>query len=74
MLFQLSDYSGVKYLGLLFRTSGQRLGSTTFEKVLMNQNIRLVLDVLDLDIKYCELDIGCGDLKNVYSRNGNHGS
>ena len=66
MVFELANYGGSKFIGVVVDSSIQGLGSAKYQKLILNKNLDLVLDVIGLT--RAELNqFNCGDQKLYYS-------
>lgn len=69
LVFELSNYLGSKYIGVLVDSSIQGLGSAKYEKFILNSNLDLVLEIVGLSKSDLE-SFNCGDQKLYYSYYG----
>lgn len=69
LVFETSNYSGSKYIGVLVDSSIQGLGSAKYEKLIFNANLDLVLEIIGLQ-KTDLNNFNCGDQKLYYSYYG----
>lgn len=66
LVFEVSNYSGSKFIGVVVDSSIQGLGSAKYEKLIFNKNLDLVLEIVGLSRTDVN-DFNCGDQKLYYS-------
>lgn len=66
ILFEMSNYFGSKYIGLVVDSPIQGFGSAKYLKFILNTNLDLVLEVSGFSRSEIK-DYNCGDHKLYYS-------
>lgn len=66
LLFQLENYFGSKYIGVVVNSPIQGFGSAKYNKFILNSNLNLVLEVIGLNRNEIK-ETTCGDQKLIYS-------
>lgn len=66
LLFELSNYFGSKYIGVLVNSPIQGFGSAKYKKFILNSNLDLVLEIIGLSRSDVS-EKNCGDNKLYYS-------
>lgn len=66
IVFETSNYSSTKYIGVLVDSPIQGLGSAKYEKLILNHNLDLVLEIIGLSRNDIQ-EFNCGDQKMIYS-------
>lgn len=66
LVFNVSNYSGSKYIGVVVDSPIQGLGSAKYEKFIFNKNLELVLEIVGLSRSDLN-NYNCGDQKLFYS-------
>lgn len=66
IVFELTNYLGSKYIGLVVDSPIQGFGSAKYEKLIFNNNLDLVLEIIGLSRNQIR-DYNCGDQKMLFS-------
>ena len=66
IIFEMSNYFGSKYIGLIVDSPIQGYGSAKYLKFIMNSNLELVLEITGFTREEIK-DYNCGDHKLFYS-------
>lgn len=66
LVFELSNFFGSKYIGVLVDSPIQGFGSAKYEKVIFNSSLDLVLEILGMNRGQIQ-EKNCGDQKIIYS-------
>lgn len=61
MVFETSNYSGSKFIGVLVDSPIQGIGSAKYEKFIYNGDLDLVLEIVGLSRKDIHPNMNCGD-------------